>query len=76
MDYSVKAKISAVIGVVLIVFVASLLALPFMNSDSNIQPSHQESIKKLESTEERMLDFIAQEKTEFESKIGGKIRLP
>lgn len=74
MQYSTKVRIGAVVGIMLIASVASLLALPF--TSSNMQTVHQESIQKMESSEEKMLDFIAHEKSELESKIGGKIKIP
>lgn len=76
MQYTTKTKIAIIVGIGLIVFVASLLELPFMNSDSAMQKVSHESIKKLEEPEEKMHDFIVQEKTELESKIGGKIKFP
>jgi hypothetical protein len=47
-----------------------------MNSDSGMQKVSHENIKKVDESEEKMLDLIAQEKAELESKIGGKINLP
>jgi hypothetical protein len=69
--YSLKAKIGIIVGIGLIVFTVSLLSLPF--SDSNvIQKTTQTSIDRVESSEAKMLDVIAQERAELEWKIGGK----
>jgi len=71
--YSLKAKIGIIAGISLIMFTVSLLSLPF--SDSNvIQKTTQTSINKVESSEAKMLDVIAQEKAELEWKIGGKLQ--
>ena len=73
MKYSLKAKIGIIIGIGLIMFTVSLLSLPF--SDSNvIQKTTQSSIDRVESSEAKMLDVIAQEKAELEWKIGGKLQ--
>lgn len=76
MRYTVKAKICTVIGISLIVFVASLVGLPFSESESNVKKISYENAKKLDDSEQRMLDVIAQEKAQLESKIGGKINFP
>jgi hypothetical protein len=76
MQFVNKARIATVVGIGIIIFVASLLGLPFMNSDSSVQKASQENIKKVDESEEKMLDFIAHEKAELESKIHGKINLP
>lgn len=73
MKYSLKAKIGIIVGIGLIVFTVSLLSLPF--SDSNvIQKTTQTSIDRVESSEAKMLDVIAQERAELEWKIGGKLQ--
>lgn len=76
MEYGNKAKITTVIGIGLIVFVASMVGLPFMNSDSAVQKISDANIKKLEGSEKKLLNVITQEKTELESKIGGKLNFP
>lgn len=76
MQHADKVKIGVVVGMCLIALVASLVWLPFMNSDSAMQKASQHSMKKLEESEEKILGFTVHEKTELESKIGGKIKLP
>lgn len=76
MQYSNKAKITIVIGIFLIVFVASMVGLPFMKSESSVQKITDANIKKLESSEKRILNVITHEKAELSSKIGGKFSLP
>lgn len=76
MKYSTKTKIGVVIGIGLIVFVVSLLNLPFMNSDSSVQKITQKNIDKIEESEEKMLDFITHEKSELAAKTNGKISFP
>jgi hypothetical protein len=73
---SIKTKIAIVVGIGLIVFVASMLGLPFINSDLSVQKISHDNIKKLDESEKKILDFTAQEKTELESKISGKIKIP
>ena len=70
-----KTKISIVIGISLIIAVASMLGIPFAEQGKTIKKT-QETIKKYEESEEAMLSFIKQEKAELESKIGGKIKIP
>lgn len=74
MEHANKTRLALIIGIFLIVSVASLVVLPFMNSSPPVQKVSQETIKKIESSEERILGFTAQEKTELESKIGGKLQ--
>ncbi len=74
MKYSRKAKIGVIVGIGLIVFTVSLLSLPFSDSQNVIQKTTQSSIQKVESSEEKMLDVIAQERAELEWKIGGKLQ--
>ena len=76
MDHANKTKIAVVVGICLIVTVASLVGLPFMNSSSSVEKISHETMKKLESSEERMLRFTAQEKAILESKFGGKLKSP
>lgn len=71
-----KTKIGIIVGFGLIVFVASMVWLPFMNSSSTVQKVSHDNVKKLEESEEKILDFTVHEKTELESKMGGKINLP
>lgn len=76
MKYTTKSRIAIVAGVCLIVFVASLIGLPFTYSDSTVQKISHENIEKLEESEVKMLGVIAQEKAELESKISGKLAFP
>ncbi|AJZ75303.1 hypothetical protein [Candidatus Nitrosotenuis cloacae] len=74
MKHSIKTKIAIISGIGIITFVASLVGLPFFEANNNIQKTTQSSIKKVESSEEKLLDVIAQEKAELEWKIGGKLK--
>ncbi len=76
MSFSRKTKLGIVIGISIIVSVASMMSLPFINSESSTKVNYQKSMNNFQESEEKLLDFIAQEKTELESKIGGKIKLP
>jgi len=71
-----KTRIALMIGIGLIISVASLITLPFMNSQSSVEKVSHETLKKIESSEKKILGFAIQEKTELESKIGGKIKIP
>lgn len=73
MNNSTKTKIAIISGIGIIVFVASLVGLPFFEASNNVQKSTQSSIKTMESSEEKLLGVIAQEKSELEWKIGGKL---
>jgi len=70
MKYSIKAKVAIVCGIGLIVFVASLLSLPFSGHDNGVQKATSQSLKKVDDSEQKMLDVIANEKAELEHKIG------
>lgn len=74
MDNSIKTKIAVICGIGIIAFVVSLVGLPFFEADNSIQKTTQSSIKKVESSEEKLLDVIAQEKAELEWRIGGKLK--
>ena len=76
MPFSRKTMLGIVIGMSIIVSVASLMSLPFTNSESSTKANYQKSMNDFQASEEKMLDFIAQEKMELESKIGGKLKLP
>lgn len=69
MKYQTKTKICIVAGIALIVFVASLVNLPFMNSDSAVQKVTQKNFDKLESSEDKMQSFMKHEKAELAQKI-------
>lgn len=73
MEYSKKAKVTIILGIGLIAFVASLVSLPFLESGNGVQKISESSIKKVDDSEAKMLDVIAQEKAELEWKIGGKL---
>lgn len=74
MKHSIKTRIVIISGIGIITFVASLVGLPFFEANNSIQKTTQSSIKKVESSEEKLLDVIAQEKAELEWKIGGKLK--
>lgn len=74
MNNSIKTKLAIICGIGIIAFVVSLVGLPFFEADNNIQKTTQASIKKVESSEGKLLDVIAQEKAELEWKIGGKLQ--
>lgn len=74
MEYSKKAKVTIILGIVLIAFVASLVSLPFLESGNGVQKISESSIKKVEISEAKLLDVIAHEKAEIEWKMGGKIK--
>ena len=73
METSKKTMIGAIIGIVVIVSVASLMALPFSEEESGVQKIAEENIKKYEKSEEMMLKLIEQEKEELSYKLGGKL---
>ena len=69
---SKKSKIGIVIGISIILSVGLLMGLPFTNSQSNLQNLPHKDVK-LQESEQKMLEFIEQQKTELEYKIGGKL---
>jgi hypothetical protein len=73
---SIKTKVAIMVGIGLIVFVISMLGLPFINPNSSVQKISYDNIQKLEESESKILDFASREKAELESKIGGKIKFP
>lgn len=70
MKYSLKAKIGIVAGIVIIVFVVSLLGLPFSNTHNVVQKATQNSFNEVNDSESKMLGVIAKEKAELTAKIG------
>ena len=69
---SKKTKIGIVVGVTIILSVGLLIGLPFTNSESNLQNLPHEDVK-LQESEQKMLEFIEQQKAEIQFKIGGKL---
>jgi hypothetical protein len=69
MQYVTKSRICIIIGIGLIVFVASLVRLPFMSEGQGLQKAPEQSMGKLEKSEDRLLGFIAHEKDEMHSKM-------
>ena len=67
-----KTKVGIIVGVTTILSVGLLMGLPFTNSESNLQNLPHEDVK-LQESEQRMLEFIEQQKAELEYKIGGKL---
>ena len=67
-----KTKVGVVVGITIIISVGLLMGLPFTNSESNLQNLPHEDVK-LQESEQKMLEFIEQQKAELEYKIGGKI---
>lgn len=49
----------------MITITGSLSSLPFLMDENNSKNSIEDSFSKLESSENRMLDFIEQEKNEI-----------
>lgn len=70
MKYSLKAKLGIALGVGLIVFVVSLLGLPLSDSHNVVQKTTQNSLNRMDDSESKMLNVIAQEKAELAAKIG------
>ncbi|QLH09223.1 hypothetical protein DSQ19_06865 [Candidatus Nitrosotenuis sp. DW1] len=50
-----KTRIALMIGIGLIISVASLITLPFMNSQSSVEKVSHETLKKIESSEKKSL---------------------
>lgn len=69
MKYQTKAKVCIVAGIALIVFVASLVNLPFVNSDSAVQKITQKRFDKMESSEEKLQGFMKHERAELAQKL-------
>lgn len=71
-----KTRIALIVGIGLIISVASLIVLPFMNSQSPVEKVSHETLKKLESSEKKIISFATKEKSELEFKMGGKLKIP
>ncbi len=67
-----KTKIGIILGITIIVGTGLFMGLPFLNSETNLQNLPHEDAK-LQESEQRMLEFIEQQKAEIEYKIGGKL---
>lgn len=76
MRYSTKTKIAMISGIGIIVFVASLVGLPFMDSSVDVQKIAHDATASDDDAERKMLDLISHEKAEFEMKVGGKLKIP
>jgi len=76
MRSDIKTKIALAAGICLIVLVASMVALPFRDADSNVQKISHGNIQKLEGSEKKLFRFMTNEKTELESKMGARINSP
>ncbi|MEO9309816.1 MAG: hypothetical protein ABI337_05915 [Nitrososphaera sp.] len=72
MQYSTKSKIATAIGIVIIAAVASLFALPFIDTSGAVQKIPQKSMQKVGGAEQKLLDVIAHEKSELLWKINEK----
>lgn len=69
---STKTKVGIIVGITIIVGTGLFMGLPFFNSETNLQNLPHEDVK-LQESEQRMLEFIEQQKAELEYKIGGKL---
>ena len=56
-------------GIALITITGSLITLPFLMDETNSNNSYQESFSKLKSSENKMLDFVQQEKNELATRM-------
>ena len=56
-------------GIALITITGSLITLPFLMDENNSNNSYQESFSKLKSSENKMLDFVQQEKNELATRM-------
>jgi uncharacterized membrane protein len=64
-----KWKIGIFLGIVLITITSSLITLPLLMDENNTNNSFQESFSKLKSSENKMLDFVQQEKNELATRM-------
>lgn len=56
-------------GIALITITGSLITLPLLMDENNTDNSFQESFSKLKSSENKMLDFVQQEKNELATRM-------
>lgn len=61
-------KIGIVVGIILIIGTASLMALPFESESKRPNPVTT-TFEEMEKSEEDLLDFIEQEKAELSTKM-------
>jgi hypothetical protein len=57
------------LGIALITITGSLITLPLLMDENNTNNSFQESFSKLKSSENKMLDFVQQEKNELATRM-------
>lgn len=62
-------KIGIFLGIALITITGSLITLPLLMDENNTNNSFQESFSKLKSSENKMLDFVQQEKNELATRM-------
>ena len=64
-----KWKIGIFLGITLITITGSLITLPLLMDENNTNNSFQESFSKLKSSENKILDFVQQEKNELATRM-------
>ena len=64
-----KWKIGIILGIAMITITTSLVSLPFLMDENNSNNSYQDSFSKLKSSENKMLDFVQQEKNELATRM-------
>ncbi len=64
-----KWKTGIFLGIALITITGSLITLPLLMDENNTNNSFQESFSKLKSSENKMLDFVQQEKNELATRM-------
>ena len=69
---STKTKVGIIVGITIIVGTGLFMGLPFLTAETNLQNLPHEDVK-LQESEQRMFEFIEQQKAELEYKIGGKL---
>ena len=64
-------KVGIFLGISLIGLTASFLTLPALMDEGTSKNAYTETLEKLQTSENKMLDFIANERKELSSRING-----
>ena len=69
MQKEIGMKLGLIAAISIIVLTGSLMALPFMMTEKEPEKKHGIMFGKLKDAEDKMLDFIEQERKEYQEKL-------
>ncbi len=69
MQKEIGWKLGIIAAISIITITGSLMALPFMMVEKESKNTHDIMFGKLKTAEDKMLDFIEQERKEYQEKV-------